>query len=234
MSSVSERRIWSVMRLTSGEAASKSETVMSVTRNTTHSAGLLPSAMPAASFAVWNTASITLGEMAVLRLPERLRPNVVCTGRLSAAATSASGVPALELVGHLGRLRAQALGDLVVAPALLDLRAHVVEAALARGRDAGHVEPDIAAARNLQRLGVDADVGARTPRRSHRRRSAGRRPSCRRDRARSGRSPRMVTGGEAELLRDLGKAQPAAALVLDLVVARRQARCARVRSRASA
>ena len=52
----------------------------------------------------------------------------------------------------------QARGDLLLAPARLDLLLDLVERPLARGRDAGDLVPDVAAL-DLQRIAVDADVG---------------------------------------------------------------------------
>src|SRR4029077_11211535 len=65
----------------------------------------------------------------------------------------------VELLDAVGRFRFQPGRDLVLAPFRLDLVADLVEVALARGRDAEHVIPDIAAI-ELDRLVVDADIAA--------------------------------------------------------------------------
>ncbi len=64
----------------------------------------------------------------------------------------------LELVEHFAGLSLAAVGDLVVAPARLDLVLDLVERAIARRRDAGDVEPDIAAF-DLQRVVLDTRLG---------------------------------------------------------------------------
>ena len=126
---------------------------------------------------------------------------------------------ALELLDQLGGFRLELLGDLIAAPALLDLGADLVERLLARRRDFEHLVPDKAAALQLCRLVLDADI--RTERRRDdvgARRQAGDRIARRVEPLAVG---RLDGGGlQAELLRHLGEAQPARALVLDLVAAR--------------
>src|SRR6266702_777208 len=60
-----------------------------------------------------------------------------------------------EFLNHLGRLGAQAAGDLVVAPSGLDLVLDLVKAPFARRRDAENVVPDIAV---VERDGVVVDT----------------------------------------------------------------------------
>src|SRR6185295_10949797 len=122
----------------------------------------------------------------------------------------------LELLHHLGRFRPQLARDLVFAPFRLDLAANLVERALARGRNAQHVVPDIAAGK-LDRFIVHADVaveGLRNHVKAARNvgdglaigQAAGAIDSVDRD------------GGQAELLRSLDHVGAAAALVFHLVL----------------
>ena len=120
----------------------------------------------------------------------------------------------VELLHHVGRLGAQTAGDLVVAPARLDLVLDLVEGAVARRGDAEHVVPDIAAAIG-NRLVVDADVAVEGLRDDV---EAGRDIG----RLAVGQAAGAVDGidgdgGEPQLLRGLDHAGAAAALVFHLV-----------------
>src|SRR5439155_19532489 len=115
------------------------------------------------------------------------------------------------------RLSGTPLGYLIYAPACLDLILHFVEGALARRRDGDHVVPDVAAARQLQRRIVDADLGGeragddvgtdgKIRNRLAVRCAAGTVGGI--DRAR----------GQIQFLRDLVEMRAGSALILDLVV----------------
>ena len=122
----------------------------------------------------------------------------------------------LELAEHVVGLGLQALGDLVVAPARFDLVLHLVERALARRRDAGDVEPEIAAVRQLQRIVVDPDVaGKRCGDHVRGLRQVGDRFAVR---AAAGAVDRFDDARvEAEFLGGLGERGAGRALVLELV-----------------
>src|SRR5712672_965698 len=123
---------------------------------------------------------------------------------------------ALELADHFGRLRAQLARDLVVAPPRFDLAADFVERAFARGCDAEHVVPDIAAGK-LDRIVVDADVAGEGLRNQvEAARNIG-------DRLAIGGTAGAIDcldrdRGQSELLRRLDHAGAAATLVFHLVV----------------
>ena len=67
-----------------------------------------------------------------------------------------------ELVQDFGRLGVETGRDFLLAPARLDLILHLLERALARWRYADDVVPDVAVL-HLQRVALDADVGAERP-----------------------------------------------------------------------
>src|SRR6185503_5058185 len=122
-------------------------------------------------------------------------------------------------VDDFGRFGLEAFRDLILAPFLLDARTHLIEIAFARRLDARDLEPDVAAPSQLDRLILDARVGAK---RVSEHVDAGWQAGDllafwvatltvdRLDRAR----------GQIEFLRHLGQTQAGGALVLDLVVAR--------------
>src|SRR5262249_16850497 len=66
----------------------------------------------------------------------------------------------LRLVGKLSRLGLQPGCQLLVTPTRFDAILDLVERAIAGRRYAQHVDPDVAAARQLHRIALHADVGS--------------------------------------------------------------------------
>ncbi len=75
----------------------------------------------------------------------RLRSAAVCDLHAIGCGERVERLAVLKLVEQIGGFGLQALGDLVVAPTLLDLALDLVEGAIARRRDGLDLVPDIAA-----------------------------------------------------------------------------------------
>ena len=153
-----------------------------------------PRRVPAASLAVWKTALEHVAARSRRRLLPRLRPVArLARFRPSAVATSASGVPALSLSRSSVAL---AVSRLAISSSRQ--RASTWSLTSSSGRSRDGVMPatsyqTIAAARQLQRVVLDADVGSERRCAARRRRSGSRRSACRPGRGRSGR-PRRSCG----------------------------------------